>query len=128
MRIAFVSRIVIALAAALVAAPAGAPIVTHDQLCARGDRGACRLAQIENGRDFRRSFGEGSRYRLVLGPKTLWSMLSGDKAKERPLIVQSACTFYNEVELGPDIEEYERSTSTRTVDSDAYQTCLELLL
>jgi hypothetical protein len=113
--------------AALLSVPAGAPIVTQEQACADGDRTACRLIELANGRDFRTMLTNGAQYRLVLGPRTLWSMLRGGTSEQRPVLVQSACTFYNEVRLGPDIEEYERLSGERAVDSAGYEKCLEVL-
>jgi hypothetical protein len=113
--------------AAVLSAPAGAPIVTNQQLCAKGDRTACRLVELANGRDFRTMFGKGAQYKLVPGPHALWSSLQGDASEQRPVLIQSACTLYNEVRLGRDIEEYEQLSDMRAVDSAGYYRCLELL-
>lgn len=115
------------LLAAVLSTPAGAPVMTQEQLCAEGDRTACRVVELSNGKDFRTMLGKGSEYKLVLGPRTLWSMLRGSAAEQRPVLVQSACTFYNEVRLGRDIEEYERLTDLRAVESAGYEKCWELL-
>ena len=70
--------------AAVLSAPAGAPIVTDEQLCAKGDRTACRLVELANGRDFRTMLGKGAQYKLVPGPHALWSSLQGDAWSSGP--------------------------------------------
>lgn len=83
MKAAIYARTAVLLAAVL-SAPAGGPIVTDEHLCAKGDGTACRLVELAIGRDFRTLLGKGAPYRPVFGPKTLWSMLRGDAADERP--------------------------------------------
>jgi hypothetical protein len=107
------------------ATPAPAPFVTLEQLCAQGNQNDCRLVELEKKIDLH-MFDEGREYKLALGPHALWSMLRPGPQK-RALERQALCTFFNEVYLGPTIEEYARRSDMRTVNRQGFETCMEVL-
>lgn len=107
--------------------PAWAPTVTSAELCAQGDRTACREAELEKQIDFH-IFAEGADYKLASGPRTQWLRLdAAADPQSRMKIKAAACTYYNEVWLGPVIEEYERLRDVRAIDRAGYERCMELL-
>jgi hypothetical protein len=109
-----------------ICAPVSGGIVTHAQLCAQGDLGSCRIVELAKQIDMTQ-FREDGPYKWAMGPHMLWSTLPADKAEKRAALNQAACTFYNQLWLGPIVAEYERLTDARAVDRAHYYQCLQLL-
>jgi hypothetical protein len=112
--------------AVLFAAPVRAGFVSEEQLCRDGDRDACRV--IELGKKIDKSqFAEGARYKLAMGPQMLASITPHDADERRRLTQQAACTFYSEVWLGDQVEEYARLQGLRPIDRAMFDRCMASL-
>jgi hypothetical protein len=110
--------------------PCSPDIVDPDTLkCSQGDKRACRLIELTN------KIRKDKSLLMKAGPAAQWTIArdlpSGYPADDRVRrgeILESACTFYTEVEPSdPDLREWEQLADMRIVNRAAYTECFRTL-
>jgi hypothetical protein len=95
-----------------------------EEQCRRDIEGKCRELELAKKIDYTLFTGEHAKYKWVLGPSTVASIVPRNAADRRSQMKQAACSYLAEVWIDPIVEEYGRLVDQRAVDRRAFDLCM----